>query len=194
MMLERGLHVDHTTSKDFLQHNLFINTLKNMLADHIAERIEFAVEDGIKTVDLEELFLPKRPFPQRALIEAGERGLYEQVQVEVLFVKNSLRSDSQVLFYFKFPPAFKVHFSKVIGNYNPDWSIVRYDESARVSLQLIREMKSTQDKTKLQFPQETQIECAQRYFKTLQMDYRHSTDNTQAWWLPDDAQQQPLGN
>jgi type III restriction enzyme len=155
------------------------------------------MEDGIKTVDLEELFPPKRPFPQRELIEAGERGLYDQVQVdsqvEVLFVENRLRHDTQVLFYFKFPPAFKVHFPKVIGNYNPDWGIVRYDETGRVILQLIRETKGTQDETKLQFPQEKRkIKCAQRYFKTLQMDYRHITDNTQAWWLPDDAQQQLL--
>ena len=61
---------------------IFINTLNNMLADHLAERIEFAVEDGLKTVNLEELFPPKRPFPQRELIEAGERGLYDQVQVD----------------------------------------------------------------------------------------------------------------
>jgi restriction endonuclease len=79
------------------------------------------------------------------------------------------------------------------GNYNPDWGSIRYDETGRVILQLIRETKGTQDKTRLQFPQERRkIECAQRYFKTLQMDYRHITDNTQAWWLQDDAQQQLL--
>lgn len=61
---------------------IFISTINNMLADHIAERIEFAVEDGIKTVDPEELFPPKRPFHLRELIEAGERGLYDQVQVD----------------------------------------------------------------------------------------------------------------
>src|SRR5260370_38003276 len=61
---------------------IFINTINNTLADHIAERVEFKVEDGIKTVNLEELFPPKRPFPQRELIEAGETGLYDQVQVD----------------------------------------------------------------------------------------------------------------
>jgi type III restriction enzyme len=176
---------------------IFINTINNMLADHIAERVEFAVEDGIKTVDLEELFPPKKPFPQRELIEAGERGLYDQVQVdsqvEVQFVEHRLRADTRVLFYFKFPPAFKVHFPRVIGNYNPDWGIVRYDETGRVILQLIRETKGTQDESKLQFPQERRkIDCARKYFETLQIDYRHITDHTQAWWLPDDAQQQPL--
>jgi hypothetical protein len=52
----------------------------SLVVDHLspervlAERIELTMEDGIKTVDLEELFPPKRPFPQRELIEAGERG------------------------------------------------------------------------------------------------------------------------
>jgi type III restriction enzyme len=143
---------------------------------------------------LEELFPPKRPFPQRELIEAGEKGLYDQVQVdsqiEARFVEDRLRPDTKVLFYFKFPPAFKVHFPKVIGNYNPDWGIVRYDETGRLFLQLIRETKGTQDKTKLQFPQERRkIECARKYFNALHLDYRHITEHTPAWWLPDDVQQ-----
>jgi type III restriction enzyme len=169
-----------------------------VLADHIAERIEFTVEDGFKTIDLEELFPPRRPFPQRELIEAGERGLYDQVQVdsevEVRFVENRLKPDTKVLFYFKFPPAFRVHFPKVIGNYNPDWGIVRYDETGKLILQLIRETKGTQDQKKLQFPQEgRKIECAHKYFKALHLDYRHITDETAGWWLPDDVQQASLG-
>src|SRR5260370_29872381 len=70
---------------------IFINTISNMQADHIAERIEFTLEDGINPVDLEELFPPKKPFPQRELIEAGDKGIYDQVQVdsqvEVQFVE-----------------------------------------------------------------------------------------------------------
>jgi len=54
----------------------------------------------------------------------------------------------------------------VIGNYNPDWSIVRYDETGKLILQLIRETKGTQDETKLQFPQERRkIDCARKYLK-----------------------------
>jgi type III restriction enzyme len=79
------------------------------------------------------------------LIEAGEKGLYDQVQVdsqvEVRFVENRLRPDTKVLFCFKFLPAFRVHFPKVIGNYNPDWGIVRYDETGKLILELIRETK-----------------------------------------------------
>jgi hypothetical protein len=31
---------------------------------------------------MEELFPPRQPYPQRELIEAGEKGLYDQVQVD----------------------------------------------------------------------------------------------------------------
>ncbi len=49
---------------------------------------------------------------------------------------------------------------------------------------------TTQDKTKLQFPQERRkIECAHKFFNALHLDYRHITANTPAWWLPDDVQQ-----
>lgn len=115
-------------------------------------------------------------------------------QVEVRFVENRLRPDTKVLFYFKFPTAFKVHFPKVIGNYNPDRGIVRYDETGTLVLQLIRETKGTQDETRLQFPQERRkIDCARKYFKALHLDYRHITENKLAWWLPDDVQQPSLG-
>jgi type III restriction enzyme len=57
-------------------------------------------------------------------------------------------------------------------------------------LQLIRETKGTQDKTKLQLPQERRkIDCACKYFNALHLDYWHITENTPAWWLPDDVQQ-----
>jgi len=82
----------------------------------------------------------------------------------------------------------------VIGNYNPDWSIVRYDETGKLILQLIRETKGTQDETKLQFPQERRkIDCARKYFKALHLDYQHITEHTSAWWLYDDVQQPSLG-
>jgi hypothetical protein len=35
---------------------IFISTINNVLADHIAKRLEFAVDDGVKTIYLEEPF------------------------------------------------------------------------------------------------------------------------------------------
>lgn len=43
---------------------IFINIINNMLAEHIAEHIVFAVEDGIKTVDLKSSFHLKDHSPK----------------------------------------------------------------------------------------------------------------------------------
>ena len=46
---------------------IFLNTIRNTLADHIAERIEFTLDTDVKEYDLEELFPQRRDFPQREL-------------------------------------------------------------------------------------------------------------------------------
>ena len=87
------------------------------------------VEGGSAGYDLEELFPQQRRFPQKELVKAGERGLYDLVQkdssVEERFVER-LWGDKKVVFFFKFPLVFKVNLPKLIGNCNPDWGIVRY--------------------------------------------------------------------
>lgn len=165
---------------------VFIAVVRNTLADHIAENLVFTLAAGTTAIDLDELFPPRKAFPQRELEDAGERGLYDQVQVdadnEVKFV-GLLRRDPKVLFYFKFPPAFKVHLPRIIGNYNPDWGIARYDASGRVVLHLVRETKGSADLTKLQFPHEMRkILAAQKHFGALGIDYRHVTGETVDWW------------
>jgi type III restriction enzyme len=170
---------------------VFISVIRNTLADHVAEHLEFTSSDGTAPIDLEELFPTRKRFPQRELVEAGEHGLYDQVQtdsdVEVHFVQR-LRADDKVVFYFKFPPAFKVRLPRIIGNYNPDWGIGRYDETGRLVLHLVRETKGSADETKLQFPHEKRkIHCAQEHFRVLGVDYRHVTDKMTDWWRPADA-------
>lgn len=165
---------------------IFIAIVRNTLADHVAENLTFTLDGGMIDIDLDKLFPERKRFTQRELIEAGERGLYDQVQVdaenEESFV-DLLRKDPKVLFYFKFPPAFKVHLPRIIGNYNPDWGIARYDASGRLVLHLVRETKGSADLTKLQFPHEKRkILAAQKHFETLGIDYRHVTGDTVDWW------------
>ena len=47
--------------------------------------------------------------------------LLQREDGEIDFVQ-TLRDNPQVVFYFKFPPAFKVALPRQIGNYNPDWA------------------------------------------------------------------------
>jgi type III restriction enzyme len=169
--------------------SVFITTIRETLADHIADRIEFDVLPDPAGIDLDSLFPPKRSFPQKELIEAGEQGLYDYVQqdsdVEVRFVNERLRRDTRVVFYFKFPPAFKVPLPRIIGNYNPDWGIVRRSDDGRVTLELVRETKGSPDTAKLQFPHEARkITSAEKHFEALSIDYRHITPDTLDWDKP----------
>jgi type III restriction enzyme len=169
--------------------NVFITTVREMLADHIADCIEFDVLPEEAEIDLDELFPPSRRFPQKELIEAGERGLYDRVQqdseVEVRFVRDRLQRDDRVLFFFKFPPAFRVQLPRIIGSYNPDWGIVRRSEDDRVILELVRETKGSPDTAKLQFPHEARkITSAEKHFAALDIDYRHITPDTPDWAAP----------
>ncbi len=166
--------------------NVFITTVRETLADHIADRIEFDVLTDGAGIDLDELFPPSRRFPQKELVEAGEHGLYDYVQqdsdVEVRFVRDRLRRDDRVLFFFKFPPAFRVPLPRIIGSYNPDWGIVRRSDDDRVILELVRETKGSPDTARLQFPHEARkITSAAKHFDALGIDYRHITPDTLDW-------------
>jgi type III restriction enzyme len=141
--------------------------------------------------DLDDLFPTEKVFPQKELVDSGPVGLYNQTQidseVEKNFVETRLLDNNQVVFYFKFPPSFRIQMPKVIGNYNPDWGIAYYGPDRRIILELIRETKGGIDLEKLQFPQEKRkIECARKHFKAVGIDYRVVTDHELDWWKVDD--------
>jgi type III restriction enzyme len=172
---------------------LFITEIKNALADHIAERIQFEIVPDPTNwgYDLEDLFPEEKDFPQKELVPATEASLYDHVQVdsevEVKFVENYLNQDGEVIFYFKFPPTFKFDFPRIIGNYNPDWGIARYKgPDHRIILELVRETKGREELKELQFPHERRkIACAEKLFQALDIDYRVVTDQPD-WWRPGD--------
>ncbi|MBU1683698.1 DEAD/DEAH box helicase family protein [Patescibacteria group bacterium] len=165
--------------------NLFIFTLQETFADHMVKNLEFKSDPGnFQDYELEAMFPPVKDFPQKEMVEAGEAGLYDWVQidsdVERKFVENYLaNNDPKVIGYFKFPPAYKINLPRVIGNYNPDWGILRYDDDGRVILKLVRETKGREDTNLLRFSNEgRKIDAAKKHFSTLGLDYRVVTDTT----------------
>jgi len=159
--------------------SLFIGEINNALADHVAERIEFIVDpDALDWgYELDDLFPDIKEFPQKELVDGGNAGLYDQIQidsdVEKHFVQYRLLDDDQVVFFFKFPPSFRIQFPKVIGNYNPDWGIARYSPDGKIILELVRETKGREELEGLQFPHEKRkIICAKKHFKSTGIDYR----------------------
>jgi type III restriction enzyme len=107
--------------------------------------------------------------------------------VEEHFVQSRLVPDDKVVGFFKFPPAFRIDFPRLVGDYNPDWGILRQRDDGKLVLQLVRETKGSEELGELQFPHERRkIEVARKHFGRVGIDYRVITDQTPQWWLSSD--------
>lgn len=166
----------------------FLSQIRITLSDHIVDNIEFEIDENTEVYDLDELFPEMVKQPQRELIEAGRAGLYDKVQVdsdvERDFIENQIKPDVEkdnTILYFKFPPKFKILLPKIIGNYNPDWAIVR-KYNGTLKLELVRETKGGVKLEELRFPQEKRkILCAMKYFDKIGVSYRVVTSTSYDW-------------
>jgi hypothetical protein len=81
------------------------------------------------------------------------------------------------------PIPFTLELPKVIGNYNPDWGIVRLAADGSGTVQLVRETKGSDDLEKLRFQSEgRKLIAAKKYFAALGIDYRWVTGETPRYW------------
>jgi type III restriction enzyme len=168
----------------------FLTQIRIVLSDYIVENIDFEFTDESDLYDLDELFPEVLKQPQRELIEAGDAGLYDKVQVdsdvERGFIKNQIIPDAEkenTVLYFKFPPKFKIELPKIIGNYNPDWGIIRKYKDGSLKLELVRETKGGLNLDELRFPKEKRkILCAEKYFNKLGIGYKVVTDKSYDWY------------
>ena len=136
------------------------------------------------------MFPNEKDFPQRELILGSKHSLYDQIQtdsdIERNFIRYRVQEDDEngnVVCYFKFPANFKIHIPKIIGNYNPDWGIIRFDEEDKGKVQLVRETKGSMNANLLQFPNEKRkIDCAKKHFKVIGIKYRQVNDQIVRYW------------
>jgi type III restriction enzyme len=179
--------------------NVFVAELRNALADHVTERIEFVVDESEESYDLGELFPPTKRYPQKEVLDAGPHGLYDLIQkdsdVEVQYVEAIQREGESIVFFFKFPADFKVHLPAVIGNYVPDWGIARVHRNGQMEVRsYVHETKGGLDLARLRFPHEKRkIKCAEKYFAAMGINYltidpRH----VGGWWDVNRPGQLPL--
>jgi len=170
--------------------SVFIKEIREQLANHIAERIEYTLTQEFEHYHLDSLFPQEKDFPQRELIPGSEHSLYDQIQtdsdVERNFIQFHVQEDDKkgnIICYFKFPANFKILMPKIIGNYNPDWGIIRFSEDGKKKVQLVRETKGTMNPNLLQFPNEhRKIECAKKHFSKIGVDYRQVDDKIIKYW------------
>jgi type III restriction enzyme len=94
-----------------------------------------------------------------------------------------LETDDNVEFFFKFPSKYKIDFPKIIGNYNPDWGVIRRDNNG-VKVQLVRETKGTAKIEDLRFVHEiNKVKVAMKHFKALGIDYDVIKGDEAKWYL-----------
>lgn len=103
------------------------------------------------------------------MVQNQKRSLFDAVEVdsnvERQFAKD-LDNNEHVRLFVKLPWWFRI--DTPIGAYNPDWAFVtRRDES----LYFVRETKGTRNKTDLRPMESYKIQCGERHFETLNVDY-----------------------
>ena len=167
--------------------NKLIEITKNALAIHVAENIEFKVSDTTMDNDVDELFPDRVNYVQTEIVESPKHGLYDRTQkdsdIEDHFVNAKLEGDDDVHFFFKFPSKYKIDFPKIIGNYNPDWAVIRKDKEG-VKVQLVRETKGTADVAKLRFVHEiNKVKVAHKHFTALGIDYDVIKGDEPTWYI-----------
>ena len=167
---------------------IFIEVIKNTLADHIADNIEYTLTQELMDYPAEDIFPEQRKYPQKELIDGSNWSLYDQVQIdsdiERQFVQYKLNEDDKVVCFFKFPNQFKISLPKIIGNYNPDWGIIRWDDQQKFKLELVRETKGNVNPNLLQFPNEKRkIDCAIKHFSLTNVDYKQIKGDELTWWI-----------
>lgn len=77
-----------------------------------------------------------------------------------------LEKREDIKLFLKLPRWFTV--TTPIGEYNPDWAIVKYDQS---KLYLVRETKGNKDGSKLRPTEAEKIICGEKHFKTLGVSF-----------------------
>jgi len=108
------------------------------------------------------------------------RSIYDHViwdsDVEKQFVEDLEKRDD-IKLYVKLPAFFTV--PTPIGDYNPDWAIVKQDRDAhgeptgKENLYLVTETKSTTDLAELRPSEGQKIHCGKRHFRdALHVDYK----------------------
>ncbi len=103
-----------------------------------------------------------------------EKSIYDAIpfdsDVEHKFAAALDKNDAIKLFV-KLPRWFKIETP--VGEYNPDWAIVKADEMTGKEkiLYLVRETKGTKDFEKLRTTEAWKIHCGRQHFKSIDVDF-----------------------
>lgn len=106
-------------------------------------------------------------------LEACQRGLYEaeewESDIEQAFIKCA---DTNFKFFTKLPKRFKI--KTPLGNYNPDFAVIKFDESEG---SFVVETKGSDKERDLRGREKWKIAYAKKHFKLLNIQYRDKITN-----------------
>lgn len=178
--------------------NKLIEIVKNSLANHIAENITFELSEKTMDRDIEELFPSTIEYVQTETVPTPNHGLYDSTQkdseIEDKFINNKLEKDKNINLFFKFPSKYRIDFPKIIGNYNPDWAVIRKNDQG-IKMQLVRETKGTAEIEKLRFTHEIRkVKVAQKHFAALGIDYDVIKGDEPNWYSKKEIIIEPDGS
>jgi type III restriction enzyme len=98
-----------------------------------------------------------------------QKSVYDAVvydsEIEREFAEK-LDQRQDIKLFVKLPGWFEI--DTPIGKYNPDWAILRHDDSV---LYLVRETKGTQNFEKLRSAEAEKIRCGRKHFNLLGVDF-----------------------
>jgi type III restriction enzyme len=145
------------------------------VASILRHELNRLIIDGIKYEKIEGEEFEMRLFETEEIIgylhnrlEVG-KSVYDAVvfdsEVERSFAER-LDQREDIKLFVKLPWWFRIETP--IGDYNPDWAIVKHDTSA---LYLVRETKGTKDFEKLRNSEADKIRCGRKHFEALDVDF-----------------------
>jgi type III restriction enzyme len=160
---ERLAEVTHNPQQ-FLEHA--VAAIQKSLHDLMVQGIEYEriadAEWEMHRLEIEEL----ESYVTR-LLEV-QNSIYDVVEfeskVEYDFAK-ALDARKDIKLFFKLPDWFKIETP--LGTYNPDWAIVREDETGQNKVYLVRETKGTTAWLKIPEVQRNKIQCGKAHFKAI---------------------------
>jgi len=183
--LQNETNLTRSTIADILIKSDRIGEFENnpqRFMDEIAKIINRVLKsmiiEGIKYEKINDEFYEMRKFEdegtERDLIRLfkSEKSVYDYIEfdsdIERKFAEKLEQRDDIKLFV-KLPNWFKVETP--VGNYNPDWAIVKEDEQKGEKLYLVRETKGSKESEQLRENEKFKIECGRKHFKAIDVNY-----------------------
>jgi len=126
--------------------------------------------DGIVYKECDEYYEFKNIFPNEQTgydLEKCQKGLYTHEQYDSEVEKNFINCADKFKFFTKLPTRFKI--KTPLGNYSPDFAVIKHDESEG---SFIVETKGSEKDRDLRGSEAWKIEYAKKHFKLLDIQYK----------------------